>query len=98
MPRPRKPPSAEPKAAGPGIPLLLEHFRLLGQEAEVLQPSAALDWILGPAPSGRWSQYGRENSQEAETEQDPRLGDRKPKKTLTWAQPGPGPVSRGVGV
>lgn len=32
-----------------------------------------------------------------ETEQDPRLSDLKP-KALTWAQPGPGPVSRGVGV
>lgn len=55
------------------------------------------NWILGPAPSCTWSPYGRENSQEMETGQDPRLGDLKP-RTLTWAQPGPGPVSHGVGV
>lgn len=97
MPQPWKPPLQSPRLWGPGIPLLLEHFHLLGQEAEVLQPSAALELDSWPSPKLHVEPLWKENSQEMETGQDPRLGDLKP-RTLTWAQPGPGPVSHGVGV
>lgn len=50
MPQPWKPPLQSPRLWAPGIPLLLEHFRLLGQEAEVLQPSAALELDSQPSP------------------------------------------------